>query len=470
MILKLDYTQEDLKKLEELYTKYCSFPSHDFAIEEVADTWEKIITITEKVENAALEYYKAHLNELVIDIQDEFKFAMACASSNNPEHELSERWLRFAKFNIRDFINLLDLIDNQAKQKALHEIDLAYQNRKSIIGSTEVNRLIESAKQNRKARPEKLLRVSNNDYAFMRQGVLTNTLTQLKSNSKNIELNKMTGTATMKRGNLTVSFEKFSEIIGLRTSTHKLLDALMIEFTETGGRDTEITLPLKKYMELRGLKNERSAREQVEADLETLFNAKITFTEKLRGKKTADFLDARLVINKGIRRGIIYCTFNPIFHEYMLQHGVMLMAKKALALDDRYHPHCYYIIKKLLEHKCMNFYKSNSNIISVKSLLEAAPGIPTYDEVAAHDRHYERQIITPFENEMDSLEEKGLIKWEYCHSNELPLSDDELEKMDYYTFSKLLIKFELIGYPERELKQLPNSTKSQRKRALGDTK
>ena len=77
----------------------------------------------------------------------------------------------------------------------------------------------------------------------------------------------------------------FQKITGLRTSTLKLLDALTIKFTEEGGRDTKVTLPLKEYMEYRQLKDAHSARKQVEADLETLFKTKITFTEKLKGKK-----------------------------------------------------------------------------------------------------------------------------------------------------------------------------------------
>ena len=91
--------------------------------------------------------------------------------------------------------------------------------------------------------------------------------------------------------------------------------------------------------------------------------------------------------------------------------------------------------------------------------------IPTYEEVAESDRHFARYIIDPFDRDMNALEEIGAIKWEYCHSNGLPLTDDELNKMDYDIFSKLLIKFELIGYPERELKQLaePKNRRKTRK-------
>ena len=115
----------------------------------------------------------------------------------------------------------------------------------------------------------------------MRQGTATNKLTKIKSDTNSVKLDQITGKAIIQRGDFSVRFENFPEITGLRTSTHKLFNALMIEFTETGGKDTKITLPLKKYMELRGLTNELSARRQVEADLETLYRNINIFLNKI---------------------------------------------------------------------------------------------------------------------------------------------------------------------------------------------
>ena len=157
------------------------------------------------------------------------------------------------------------------------------------------------------------------------------------------------------------------------------------------------------------------------------------------------------VINKNEKARII---ISVSFIELMNSYRVMPMAKKALAIDDRYNKSSYYFLTRLLEHTNMNYFKSNSNITSVQTLLDATPEIPSYDEVAESGRHYRQQIIDPFQNDMDALAKMGAIKWEFCHSNGLPLTDDELE-MIYDIFIKLLIKFELIGYPERELKQLP---------------
>lgn len=458
MILKLKYTQAELKKLEELYKKYYSLPSHVSEKQEVIDTWEAIRAITDKVEGKALDYYKTHLKELETDILDEFKIFMSIAANNNPAYEFVDGWLNWVKkaSGLSTFLKLLDA-------PTIEKIDEIYENRRTIIGSPEVMKLIKTAEESRKAlqKPPQIL---NTHYALMRQGIAVNTLTKIKSSKKNMRVNEITGKATIQRGDFSVSFENWPEITGLRTSTHKLFNALMIEFTETGGKDTRITLPLKKYMELRGLNNELSARRQVDEDLATLFSTSISFKEKLKEKKSRDYFDMRLVIDKGIKKGVIYCTFHPDFYELMMGYRVMPMAKKALALDDRYNKSSYYFLTKLSEHMNMNYFKPNRDIISVQTLLDATPEIPTYNEVAKNGRHYARYIIDPFERDMDALEKIGAIKWEYCHSNGLALTDDELHDMSYEIFSKLLIKFKLIDYPERELKQLSKPKNRQKKR------
>lgn len=302
------------------------------------------------------------------------------------------------------------------------------------------------------------------DYALMQQGTATNKLTKIKSREKDIKIDPVTGTGIMTWGDFTVAMKNFKEIAGFRTSTHKLLDALMIEFTETGGKDTKVTLSLKKLMELRGLKNEKSARRQTEEDLETLYNASISFTQQLKGKK--DFLDMRLVIDKGIKSGIVQCTFHPDFYGLMKTYQVMPMNKKALALDDRYNPNAYYFLREFCEHMNMNYSKPNKNLISVMTLLKSTPEIPTYEELEKTNRQYKQKIIDPFERDLNKLEEIRAITWEYCHTNALPLSDEELKEMDYEIFHKLLIHFELIDYPQRDNSKKSLQVKNNQKKVL----
>ena len=294
-------------------------------------------------------------------------------------------------------------------------------------------------------------RLAKFNYPDIRQGTATNKLAKINSRkSKSLKVDDITGVAKITRGDYSVSIKNFKEVAGLRTSTQKLLDALMIEFTETGAKDTRITLPLKKYMELRGLTSEKSARKHVEEDLETLYNISISGKQKLKNGQSLNFLDMRLVIDKGIKNGVIQCTFHPDFYNHMKNCPIMPYHRKLLAIDDKEYKHAYYFHRQLLEHVNMNYGEANQNIISVATLLAAAPEMPSYEDIEKGGRHYRQQIIEPFDDNMNKLEELGLIKWEYCNSNGMPLTDNDLN-MKFDTFSKLLIKFELTDYPRREI-------------------
>ncbi|MBR2209108.1 MAG: hypothetical protein IJ859_09920 [Synergistaceae bacterium] len=373
----------------------------------------------------------------------------AITLSEQEEKEYNEKLEKISDISIK-----VSSLFNATKPVAIANTDNIFELfEKVITGCKELKELFEEI-------------LPENPYPLMKQGIATNTLTKLKSKKNNVEIDPMTGNGIMTWNDFTVTMKNFSEIVGFRTSTHKLLDSLLIEFTETGGKDTKITLPLKKFMELRGLKDEKTARKQVDEDLETLYNASISFTQKLKnGRKNPDYHDMRLVIDKGIKRGVIQCAFHPDFYNLMNSYyQVMPMAKKALAINDKHNPNAYYFLKEMCEHVNMNYGKSNQNLISVITFLKSTPEIPTYEEVKAKKQgQYRQLIIEPFWRDMDALEAINAIKWEFCHSNGSPLSNEELEKMDYGTFSKLLIHFELIDYPSRELPDTPQ--KSPKKRA-----
>ena len=63
------------------------------------------------------------------------------------------------------------------------------------------------------------------------------------------------------------------------------------------------------------------------------------------------------------------------------------------------------------------------------------------------DRAISRRIIEPFERDMDALEDT--LTWTYCHSNNTPLTDEELSSMSYDTFISLLIKIDWKQYPDQ---------------------
>lgn len=285
-------------------------------------------------------------------------------------------------------------------------------------------------------------------FSTIRQGTATNALTKIKPSTKrNTIIDTITGTATITQGNLSITIPDFTELTGFKTSTYQLLDALTVALTETGAKSPVVALSLEEYMKKRGLKDKKEARKQAKDDLETLFNATISFKEKRKKGQEQDFHDIRIIDSKGIRKGIINVTFGTAFYNILLGYPIMPYPAQLWALNSKRNPNSFYLLRKIAEHKNMNVGKKNEDIIAVKTLLAVAPNLPSYEEVMNTDRAISRRIIEPFERDMDALEDT--LTWTYCHSNNTPLTDEELSSMSYDTFISLLIKTDWKQYPDQ---------------------
>ena len=89
------------------------------------------------------------------------------------------------------------------------------------------------------------------NFSTIRQGVGTNALAKINANTKtkrNAVIDPITGDATIIHGNFIITITDFMQLAGLRTSTHQLLDAFIVVFTETGAKSPVVSLSLEKYM------------------------------------------------------------------------------------------------------------------------------------------------------------------------------------------------------------------------------
>jgi hypothetical protein len=200
-------------------------------------------------------------------------------------------------------------------------------------------------------------------------------------------------------------------------------------------------------MAKRGLKDKKEARKQATDDLETLFNAEISFKEKRKNGQEQDFHDIRIIDSKGIRKGVINVSFGTTFYNILLGYPIMPYPAQLWTLNSKRNPNSFYLLRKIAEHKNMNVGKKNEDIIAAKTLLAVAPNLPSYKEVMATDRAVNRRIIEAFERDMDALEDT--LTWTYCHSNNSPLTDEELASLSYDTFISLLIKTDWKLYPDQ---------------------
>lgn len=306
-------------------------------------------------------------------------------------------------------------------------------------------------------------------FSTIRQGNATNALTKLRAvEGRTATIDTVTGTATITKGNFSVTIPNYTKLSGLKTSTYQLLDAITVAFTETGAKSPAVIIPLSAYMERRGLKDRKEAKNQVKADLEVLRQASITGEEK-RGKNISSYSFVNIADSGEIRRnGDIVFTFGNTFYQMLLGYPIMPYPAQLQTLNNKRNPNSYYLLRKIAEHKNMNIGKKNEDIIAVKTLLGVAPFIPSYDEVMSGDRAVNRKIIEPFERDMDAL--KDTLNWEYCHSNGEALTDAELQNMSYDFFETLLVKLSWNSYPdqtarlERKAERLEQAKKRAKKK------
>jgi hypothetical protein len=235
-----------------------------------------------------------------------------------------------------------------------------------------------------------------------------------------------------------------------------------VVLTETGAKSPVVALSLEEYMAKRGLKDKKEARKQVANDLETLFNAQISFKGKGGKGQEQDFHDMRIIDSKGIKNGVINVTFGTAFYNLLLGYPVMPYPAQLWTLNSRRNPNSFYLLRKIAEHKNMNVGKRNEDIIAVKTLLAVAPNLPSYEEVMATGRQLDQRIIQPFERDMDALEDT--LTWEYCHSKNAPLTDEELSSLSYEVFKGLNVHIHWKQYPDQtdRLKQKAETEKKRK--------
>lgn len=304
------------------------------------------------------------------------------------------------------------------------------------------------------------------DYSTIRQGTGTNALTKLKATEgKGLTIDKITGDATIKSGDFILTIPKYEQLTGLRTSTYQLLDAITVALTESGAKSPTVILPLDEYMRRRGLKDRKEAKAKAKADMEILRGSSISWEEK-RGKKTESYAFVNIADSGEVRRnGDIVFTYGSTFYSILLGYPVMPYPTQLQTLNANSNPNSYYFLRKIAEHKNMNIGKKNENIIAVKTLLEVA-FLPSYEEVMRGNRNVQDRIITPFERDMDALQ--PTLSWNYCHSLNEPLTDEELASLDYDTFKDLLIFTSWHNYPdqtarlERKAERIEQATKKRK--------
>ena len=303
-------------------------------------------------------------------------------------------------------------------------------------------------------------------YSPMLQGPGTNKLANIATRKEAFAHDVITGDAVLKNSDFEVCIESYNMVNGLRTSAKKLFDACAIALTRQTnyrGKDDpnpQIVIPLKEYMDLCGVPDTKPSRDKarriVEQDLKTLLKSRIGWKEQVGGKKSNNFLDVNICTEVGIQNGNILFQFSPRLAKY-LQHAYIMQYPHALFQLDSRNPNLWTIGRKIALHNSMdsNRLAGTANTISVRSLLESAPEIPSHEKVMAGDRNLNKNIITPFERSLDALVAKGVLtEWTYWSARGKKLDDEQLACLAYDVFIELYVRFVFAHNPPDQARRL----------------
>jgi hypothetical protein len=239
--------------------------------------------------------------------------------------------------------------------------------------------------------------------------------------AKNITAKKMQtdrlSTGRIDTKDFKLSIRGFKDLNGINTSAAKLLDCLVITASASGLHDTTVRLPLREYMEMRGLKDERKARAQIKRDIDAL--DRISFEYIGQGKSRGDWFKVKISGGvSGVVNGIITYYFSSVFFESLKynesKYYFMYMPKEAFQLNDNANPYSYFFARRIALHKRMNAGEDNADKISISTIIDGCATFPTHEDVKSLDGNVSSRIIKPFERDMNALE--GAFKWEYVRN------------------------------------------------------
>ena len=284
------------------------------------------------------------------------------------------------------------------------------------------------------------------DFATSRHGPMLGALSALSTKRSNdIFFESAYKESIMERDGLSVYIDGF--ISGgdkLDTLTLQFIDMLIIEYNANGCRDQLIIFPVSKYMERRGIKNIEKARKQILEVSAKTYSFSLEYNGKSNRNSIYNMRKTRLITDiADLKNGNIVVKLNDTFCDALKACSIMKYPGELFTLSEIKNPNSYYLLKRITWHKDINFNHRNDNIIAVRTLLKSCPNLARYEEIVKVGQIKQR-IIKPFERDMNAF--SNTLSWEYFKEN-IPLSKEEYEQLDYQTFSNLLIHITWKDYP-----------------------
>lgn len=277
-------------------------------------------------------------------------------------------------------------------------------------------------------------------FSIVRSGEAVTGLLRVDKRSNQItkreqvdELSPVITTTHLTEGNFTMVFDDAALIKSWTPGAKKMFfilnRAVSASHYDFKNGDTYIAaIPLDEVMELRGMKNVKSARRTIMAELDTLGSHKSTYVSK---NKTRSLVRVPLAGGPwGISDNTVAFTFSrEAMRGYFNPRSAYIsMNDKAYSIDTQKYPHAFNLYFELLTYSYTNAGCAQENKISVSNLIKRIPSLPNPKNVA--NRKETEKIIEPLENNLDALIDQGILAtWEYTAAAGKTLTEKQKEIM-----------------------------------------
>lgn len=269
-------------------------------------------------------------------------------------------------------------------------------------------------------------------------------------------------------GQTQVTFKDITALFSgasLGVTEAQLQDYILIKHASDSNHDNNrtVTFTLKEYMDIRGLKDAKNARNTLKKSLDILTNLQISYSGGNKSNPYNQSFGKRNIFSGyDYYRGNVSITFTPEMNAIVTQQSMpMPYHKLLLRLDPKREATSFYIFRRLLENKRMNYNQGRADRAKISNLLENCPNLPTYEEVMAGNKNVDDRIIQPFFKAVERLSEA--FDYAYLTSDGHPFN--YVSGLNYGTFANgELVITSWKNYPDSFLNQIGRHKADHRKR------
>lgn len=203
-----------------------------------------------------------------------------------------------------------------------------------------------------------------------------------------------------------------------KSKANILFDFLNLKAYQDYYNSPRIAFTLQEYAEFVGRKPTQSLKHSIIEAIECLEDVCIRLSP-IKAKDKVDHMQIPMMTRfHVVEGGKFLVEFYKPFFEHLALSPIMNVHCGIYTADQRKFKYISLMGRYIEEQHRINEKNKRRNndglILTIKSLWEADPDAPTYDELSSNGRHYKQQITEPFEKHMKELAHVIGFVWFYC--------------------------------------------------------